>query len=111
MVPSRIRTGPYSPWVKDEHVKLSKMGFRRFWARTESCVVQTAPIIMGSTGHVFAPYWSARLAVGCSKACTASARAHTASEGAPSETRGVHVRVHAILGKNSQEHTENRENV
>ena len=46
--------------------------------RRESCVVQKAPIFVGSTGPVFAPYWSARLVVGCSKA---SARARTASEG------------------------------
>ena len=94
------RTAPSSPWLKDEHVQLSEMGFRRFWARRESCVVQKAPILVGSTGPVFAQYWSARLAVGCSKARTASARARTASEGAPSETCGVHVRVHAIPGEN-----------
>ena len=92
--------GPYSPWVKDEHVELSEMGFRRFWTGGASCVVQIAPILVDSTGSVFASYWAARLAVGCSKARTASAWARTASEGAPSETRGVHVRVHAILGKN-----------
>ena len=87
------------------------MGFRRFGARRESCVVQKAPIHASSTaGPVFAPYWSARLAVGCSKARTASARVRNASDGAPSETRGVHVRVHAILGQTSQGHTENREN-
>ena len=34
-----------------------------------------------------------------------SARAHTASDGAPSETRGVHVRVHAILDQN-RKHTQ-----
>ena len=32
------RTGPYSPWLNEEHVQLSKMGLRRFWARRESCV-------------------------------------------------------------------------
>ena len=103
-------TGPYTPWLKDEHVQVSEMGFRRFGARRESCVFQKSPIHVGSTGPVFAPYWSARLAVGCSKTRTASARARTASEGAPSETRGIHVRVHAILGQKSQEHTENQEN-
>ena len=41
----------------------------------------------------------------------ASAWAPTASDGAPSETHGVHLRVHAILGKKSQEHTVNRESV
>ena len=96
--------------MKDKHVELSEMGFRRLRARRESCVVQTAHILVGSTGPVFAPYWSARMAVDCSKVCTASAQARTASEGAPFEIRGVHVRVHAILGKKSQEHTENREN-
>ena len=75
--------GTYSPWVKDEHVELLEMGFRRFWARRESCVVQMAPILVGPTGPLFAPYWSARLTVSCSKARTASARARTASEGAP----------------------------
>ena len=104
------RTRPYSPWLKDEHVQLSEMGFRRFGARRESCVVQKAPIHVGYTGPVFAPYWSARLAVGCSKARKASSRAHTASEVAPTETRGVHARVHVILGHKSQEHTENQEN-
>ena len=44
-------------------------------------MVQKAPILVGSTGPVFAPYWFARLSVGCSKARTASARAHTAFEG------------------------------
>ena len=64
-------------------------------------MVQQTPINVGSTGLVFAPYWSARLAVGCSKARTGSARACcTAPEGAPSETLAVHVRVHAILGQN-----------
>ena len=43
--------GTYSPWVKDEHVDLSEMDFRRFWARRESCVVQMAPIPVGSTGN------------------------------------------------------------
>ena len=93
--------GQQSPWVKDEHVELSEMGFRRFWARREPCVVQIAPTLEGSIGPVFASYWSARLAVDCSKAHTVSARTRTASEGAPSETRGVQVRVHAILGKRS----------
>ena len=55
---------------------------------------------MGSTGPVFAPYWSARLAVGCSKVRTASAWVCTAPEGAPTETLAVHLRVHAILGQN-----------
>ena len=73
-------------------------------------MVQKAPILVGSTGPVFALYWSARLTVGYSKARMASARARTASKVAPSETRGVHVRVHAILGQKSQERTENREN-
>ena len=50
------RTMPYSPWLKDEHVQLSEMGFRRFWARGESCVVQKAPILVCSTGPVFAQY-------------------------------------------------------
>ena len=70
------RTAPSSPWLKDEHVQLSEMCFRRFWARRKTYVVQKAPILVGvgSTGPVFAPYWSARLAVGCSKARTASAR-------------------------------------
>ena len=40
-----------------------------------SCVVQTAPILVGSTRPVFA--LSARLTVGDSKARTASARART----------------------------------
>ena len=66
-----------------------------------SCVVQMAPILVGSTGPVFAPHWSARLDVGCYKARTASARARTASEGKPSETRGINLRVHAILGQKS----------
>ena len=65
---------------------------------------------MAYTGPVFAPYWSATLTVGCSKVRTASARARTASEGAPFETRGIHVRVHAIMGQKSEEHTENQEN-
>ena len=95
----------YSPWLKDEHEKISEMGFRRFWARRESYVVQKTHIHVGSTGPVFAPYWS----VGCSKACTASAWARTASKEAPSEIRGIHVQVHAILGQKSQEHTENRD--
>ena len=73
-------------------------------------MVQKTPIHAGSTGPVFAPCWSARFVVGCSKARKTSARARTASEGAPSKTRGVDVRVHAILGQKSQEHTENREN-
>ena len=34
---------------------------------------------------------------------------HCIRRGKPSETRGVHVRVHAILGQKSEEHTENRE--
>ena len=63
---------------------------------------------VGSTGPVFAQYWHARQVVGCSKARTASASARTASEGAPSETRVVHIHVHAILCQESQEHTENR---
>ena len=99
------RMAPSSPLLKDEHVQLSEMCFRRFWARRKSYVVQKAPILVGSgsTGPVFAPYWSARLAVGCSKARTASAWPRTASEGAPSETRGVHVRVHwAKNWKNTQ---------
>ena len=66
---------------------------------------------MGSTGPVFAHYCSARLAVGCAKARTASVRTRTASEGHLTKlTRRVHVRFHAILGQKSQEHTENREN-
>ena len=36
------------------------MGFRRFWARRESCVVQKTPIRVGSTSPVFAPYWSSK---------------------------------------------------
>ena len=86
--------------------KMSMLSFQR-WASVNfgpveinSCVVQTAPMLVGSTRPVFAPYWSARLAVGYSKARTASARARTAFEGASSETRDIHVRVHAILGKN-----------
>ena len=63
------------------------MGFRRFWARREPCVVQKAPILVGSTSPVFAPYCSSRLTVGCSKARAASARTRTASQGAPYETR------------------------
>ena len=59
----------------------------------ELCVVQTMPILVDSTDHVFAPYWSV--------ARTATARAHTASKGAHSETRVVHVRVHAILRQKS----------
>ena len=55
---------------------------------------------VGSTGPVFAPYCSARLTVGCPKARTASARARTTSEGAPYETRRVHVHVHATLSQN-----------
>ena len=73
-------------------------------------MVQKAPILVGSTGPVFALYWSARLTVGYSKARMASARTRTASKVALSETRGVHVRVHALLGQKSQERTENREN-
>ena len=69
------------------------MGFRLLWARRELCVVQKMPILVDSTDHVFAPYWSV--------ARTATARAHTASKGAPSETRVVHVRVHAMLGQKS----------
>ena len=85
------------------------MGFRRFWARRDPCVVQTAPIFL-VTPYFFL-YWSARLAGGCSKAPTASARARTASEGTPSETRGIHGRVQAILGRTLQKYvTENREN-
>ena len=102
--------GRNSPWLKDEHVQFSEIGLRRFGARRESCMVQKAPIHVGSTDPVFASYLSARLTVVCSKARTASARARTASEGAPSETSGAHVRVHATLGQKSQEHTENREN-
>ena len=98
--------GPYSPWVKDEHVERSEIGFRRFWARRESCVVQMVPIFVGSTGPLFAPYLSARLGIGCSKARTESARARTASEGAPSDTRWVRVRVHAILEKITRTHRE-----
>ena len=64
----------------------------RFWA---------IYVLVGqSTGPVFAPYCSARLAVACFKARTASARAGTASERAPDGTLRVHVRVHAILGQN-----------
>ena len=77
-----------------------QIGFRRFWARRVSCVVQMGPIPVGSTDPVFAPYWSAILVVGCSKVRTASVRVRTASEGTPSESRGIHVRVHAILGQN-----------
>ena len=40
-------------WADDR-----KMGFRRFWARRESCLVQTEHILVGSTCPVFAPYWS-----------------------------------------------------
>ena len=40
----------------------------------------------------------------------ASAQAHAAPEGAPSETHGVHVRIHAKLGKNLHKHRENQEN-
>ena len=29
------RMGPYSSLLKDEHIQLSEMGFRRFWARRE----------------------------------------------------------------------------
>ena len=81
--------------------KISMYSFQR-WASDdfgpiESCMVQKAPIHVGSTDHVFALYWSARLAVGCSKAPTASARARTASKQAPSETSGVHVRVGQML--------------
>ena len=65
-------------------------------------MVQKAPILVGSTGPVFAPNWSARLAVGCSEARMASARARTASEGSPSEFCGIHVRVHAILSQKSE---------
>ena len=46
-------------------------------------------------GPVFAPHWSARLVIGYSKARMASAQARTASEGAPSESLGVHVHVRA----------------
>ena len=91
--------GPYSSLLKDEHIQLSEMGFRRFWARRELCVVQKAPILVGSTSTVFALYWSARLALGYSKARMASAQARTASEGSPSETRGIHVRVAQITGR------------
>ena len=76
---------------------------------SRACQIRQAPILVGSTGPVFATYYSARLAVGCSKALTASARAHTASEGAPYKTRRVHVRVHAILGQN-RKNTQNQEN-
>ena len=69
-------------------------------------MVQKAPIFVDSTGPVFAPYWSARLFVACSKARTASTRARTASEGTPFETLGVQVRVHAILGQKLQKHTQ-----
>ena len=67
---------------------------------SRACQIRQAPILVGFTGPVFAPYCSARLAVGCPKARTASARARTASEGAPYETRRVHVQVHSILGQN-----------
>ena len=67
---------------------------------SRACQIRQTPIIMGSTGPVFVPYCSVRLAVGCSKARTASARARTPSEGAPYETRRAHVRVHAALGQN-----------
>ena len=56
------------------------------------------------------PILFCKTGLGCSKARTASASARTTSEGAPYETRSVHVRVHATLSKKSQEHTENREN-
>ena len=95
--------------------KMSMHSFQR-WDSADLRPVEShawskkAPIHVGSTGPVFASYWSGRLAVGCCKAHTASARARPASEGAPAETRGVHVRVHATLGQKSQEHRENREN-
>ena len=63
-------------------------------------MVQKAPLHVRSTGRVFVPRWHARQAVGCSKARTMSARVRSASEGTPSETHVVHVRVHAILGQN-----------
>ena len=69
-------------------------------------MVQQTAIYVGSTGPVFAPYWSARLALGCSKARTGSARACcTASEGTLSKTLAVHVRVHDIL-QIARAHTE-----
>ena len=95
------RTGPYSPWLNDEHVQLSVMGFRRFWARRWSCVSDlTSAHTCGFYRPCICPILSTRLAVGCSKAHTASARAGTASEGAPYEIRKVHVQVHAIQGQN-----------
>ena len=81
--------------------KMSMYSFQR-WASDDfgpvdsrACQIRQPPILVGSIGPVFAPYCSARLAVGCSKARTASA-----SEGACYETRRVHGRVHAILGQN-----------
>ena len=67
---------------------------------SRACQIRQAPILMGFIGPVFAPYYSARLSAGCSKARTASARTGTASEGAPYETRRVYVRVYSILGQN-----------
>ena len=40
-------TGPYTPWLKDEHEKLSDlMDFWRFWAHRVSCMVQKTPICL-----------------------------------------------------------------
>ena len=99
------RTGPYSRCLKDKHVQISEMGFRRFWARRMSCMVQKAPIHVGSTGPVFAPYWSAT-GVGCSKDRTASARARTASEGALPKPVGYTYGLMLYWVKNARTHSE-----
>ena len=95
--------------MKDEHVELSEMDFRRFWARREPSMVQMVPILVGSTGPLFAPYLSARLAVNCSKVRTTSAGSCTASEGhlpKPVYPYGFML----YWAKKSQEHTENQKN-
>ena len=90
---------------------MSMYSFQR-WASDDfgpvdsrACQIRKAPIIVGSTGPVLAPYCSARLQ--CNRrvfqspygVCTGR---HCIRRGTfrSSESRRVHVRVHAILGQN-----------
>ena len=85
--------------------KMSKYSFQR-WASDDYRPVETVrgpkeAIYVGSTGPVFAPYWSARLAVGCSKARTASARAALHPKGHLPKPDGTRT-VPCYTGPNTQ---------
>ena len=75
---------------------------------SRACQILQAPILVGSIGTVFTPHFC-KTGSRVFQSRMASARAHTASEVAHYETRRVHVRLQAILGQKSQEHTENQE--